>query len=295
MRGTKRITVTLAIGIIGISTPAQTAPSRERVIYGVDNRSEAANYPDARVRELSRSVAGRFRRADVSLVSGGISFRQQTLVDTRNVCSSEPFANEYSLAECTGFLVGDDTLVTAGHCVVNQSDCADHVWVFDYIQGHDSASRPTIFGCMAVLAQSRNILDDYAVIKLDHKVEGRKPLTLRTSGEIDTAADLLVIGHPLGLPLKITDEGSVRSVEKDKNFFTAELDTYGGNSGAPVINLATLQVEGVLIRGDHDFEMRADLSCQQSKVCPSGTCRGETVQKAASIPVSALEMQLVQR
>ena len=36
-------------------------------------------------------------------------------------------------------------------------------------------------------------------------------------------------------------------------YFTANLDTYRGNSGSPVFNAITHKVEGVLVRGEQDF------------------------------------------
>jgi hypothetical protein len=56
-------------------------------------------------------------------------------------------------------------------------------------------------------------------------------------------------------------------------FFVANLDTYGGNSGSPVFNSNTREVEGVLVRGETDFATQG--GCQVSLVCPTSGCRGE--------------------
>src|SRR5690606_9114881 len=77
------------------------------------------------------------------------------------------------------------------------------------------------------------------------------PLKFRKSGTTGLGAELVIIGHPLGLPLKIADSARVTSVEH--NYFRANLDSYGGNSGSPVINIHTQEVEGILVRGEEDF------------------------------------------
>jgi hypothetical protein len=56
-------------------------------------------------------------------------------------------------------------------------------------------------------------------------------------------------------------------------FFTANLDTYGGNSGSPVFNADSHEVEGVLVRGDTDFVPVG--MCMISAVCPMNGCHGE--------------------
>jgi len=59
------------------------------------------------------------------------------------------------------------------------------------------------------------------------------------------------------------------------SWFTADLDTYGGNSGSPVFNARTHEVDGILVRGEMDFEFHS--GCQKSKRCGKNDCRGEEV------------------
>ena len=60
---------------------------------------------------------------------------------------------------------------------------------------------------------------------------------------------------------------------REKAIFTANLDTYGGNSGSPVFNSETHEVEGILVRGDTDFVPLG--KCMVSAVCPTNGCIGE--------------------
>jgi hypothetical protein len=86
-------------------------------------------------------------------------------------------------------------------------------------------------------------------------VAGRRPLAVRSAGRVAKGQPLFVIGHPNGLPTKFADGAQVRG-NAHKDFFVANLDTYGGNSGSPVFNAVSLEVEGILVRGENDFVRR---------------------------------------
>jgi hypothetical protein len=117
--------------------------------------------------------------------------------------------------------------------------------------------------------------DDYAFIELDRKVTDLEPLKVRTSGKISKGDSVVVIGHPTGLPTKIADGAKVRSIQG--KFFSANLDTFGGNSGSAVFNAVTHEVEGILVRGETDYVYNSTLGCQVVNVCSNDSCRGEDV------------------
>jgi hypothetical protein len=74
------------------------------------------------------------------------------------------------------------------------------------------------------------------------------------------------MGLPSGLPLKLAGGASV-SNNQPAAFVVANLDTYGDNSGSPVFNAATQEVEGILVRGENDFGQQGN--CSVSLVCPT--------------------------
>jgi hypothetical protein len=92
-----------------------------------------------------------------------------------------------------------------------------------------------------------------------------------------------VVGHPSGLPVTIAGGATVQLHRQ--TFFQADLDTYQGNSGSPVFNgdrlrAGELFVEGILVRGEVDFEQ--DTPCLLSRRCPLFKgCRGEDVTYAS--------------
>ncbi len=93
---------------------------------------------------------------------------------------------------------------------------------------------------------------DYALIRLTKKVTGHKPLPVNRKNDLEKGDGLFIIGHPMGLPVKIADDSTVRD-NSPESHFVADLDSYSGNSGSPVFNAQTRLIEGILVRGDKNF------------------------------------------
>lgn len=255
-----------------------------QVIYGTDSRTESRLYPDAKFRELKKAVAIRvqdFRLNQRESNPEITDFSKILLGDyAPDMCTSERFRNQYTLGNCTGFIVGEKTLVTAGHCMFSDTDCETYKWVFNFDDNTEEFKTSDIYSCKRILDQEFEYSDkqvrDFAVIELDRPVKGVKPLKFRKFGRPLLGTDLVVIGHPMGLPMKTADGAEVASLnEKEreqpwlslklrKNYLEANLDTYGGNSGSPVFNKRTGKVEGILIQGYDDFEWNMDKECESS-------------------------------
>jgi hypothetical protein len=76
----------------------------------------------------------------------------------------------------------------------------------------------------------------------------------------------------MGLPAKFASDASVRD-NQYRAVFTANLDAYPGNSGSPVINSSTHEVEGILVGGEGG-ELIKQGDCYVSRVCPDDGCIG---------------------
>jgi hypothetical protein len=130
---------------------------------------------------------------------------------------------------------------------------------------------------------------DWALVRLDRPVLNHRVVRIRRSGRIGDGQAVHVIGHPVGLPTKFAGGAMVRN-NSPGAFFVANLDTYGGNSGSPVFNSTTHEVEGILVRGETDFAPQG--GCNVSLVCPSTGCRGEDVTRATEfaglVPVTSI-------
>jgi V8-like Glu-specific endopeptidase len=272
-----------------ITTAAAGVKIVPKVIYGVDDRNDIFQSNDNLLKQLSLSTAAQIpnellvKQAENYLLNG------PTLKDT-GVCGSERFSNQLTSADCSGFLIGPDTLVTAGHCVQTLSDCSENFWVFDYSNFTKEKSsfifnKTQLYRCTAIISHTFGEANksDYSVLKLDRIVEGRIPMKFRTSGKIENSTDLAVIGHPSGLPAKITSSVNIRD-NSNEIFFTTNSDTFSGNSGAAVINTKTGLVEGILVRGDLDYIQATGSSCRVSKINDTLGGRGEDVIRIGIIP-----------
>ena len=283
----------LAQGLDGRVLRPLSKAFQPKVIYGADNRQEFYQVQDDHLKQLSRSVALVVERSDIfeSLNESLNRLRLIHVGDDLNLCREEVFYNQYMSGFCTAFLVADDVVATAGHCFRDAfSACYVSAFVFDWHM-KDSQHTPTsapsdnIYTCKEVMVSQMDP-HDYALIRLDRKVVGREALKLRPSGRVAVGEKVLAMGHPYGLPLKMVREARVRQVFKSS--FVANLDTYKGNSGSPVISETTREVVGVFVGGDVDLEYRNDQQCYISKRCGDNECDGEVSTKI-SVLVSRLK------
>ncbi len=256
------------------------------VIYGQDGRADLYEVQSPQIKQLAQSTVALIKTTQLSTNGEWTLIKGTSYGNSQQLCSSERFREQSASAFCSGSLVSPDTIITAGHCITNQSDCVSTQMVFGYAlqqQGVLPQQIPSseVYRCREIIKQVlENNGADYAIIKLDRPVVGHEPLNYRLSGEPQIGDQLVVIGHPSGLPTKITTGGQVRSIASP-SFFTANVDTYGGNSGSAVFNAQTGLIEGILVRGEVDFTYSN--GCYVSKVCQDQSCRGEDITRISVV------------
>jgi hypothetical protein len=276
------------------STPANELPNNKteltaRVIYGADGRLDLYQVSDERLLRLAKSTVALIKNEDLSVSGNEVIVHGKNYGLGRNLCASEKFREQDAAAFCSGFLVRSDIIITAGHCIENMTDCNGTSFVFGYGLFQPGAlptriSSQNVYRCHEIIKTQRPSNGaDYAVIRLNRNVTGVTPLEMRsvpTQGSIQAGEELIVIGHPVGLPTKITTGGKVRSIANSE-FIVGSVDTYGGNSGSAVFNARTGLVEGILVRGEADFTSQG--SCTVSKVCTEESCRGEDITRISIV------------
>ena len=274
--------------LILISTSLQLFAS-EKVIYGEDNRVDVVDCDNPLYVDLAHSTAAQITSSNITKDGDRYKIDGSSLAFEYRVCKDERYASQKTVANCSGFLVKDDLLVTAGHCIKTMNDCRRRHWVFGYYADESGQTVTTlpkenIYRCTEIISQTLDsgTKNDFALIRLDRAVVGRNPLQVRTSGKIKKGTELVIIGHPLGLPAKIADNAFVRSNIKQK-YFAANLDSFGGNSGSAVINIETGLVEGILVRGERDFIYDSSTRCNRMKRCSNNGCKGEDVTRITNI------------
>ncbi len=255
------------------------------VIYGDDNRVELKDVTDAELQEIARSTVALISKDHMVFDSVFDHYNFENPETSLNFCPSEKFRSQPQWAFCSGALIASDLIVTAGHCFRSLKDCSTTQIVFDYAITENksplnSIPAENVFHCAEILYSSeQKNAADFAIIRLDRPVEGRKILSFANE-DVAENDQLMMIGHPNGLPTKLTMNGKVRSLQNE-NFFVASIDSYTGNSGSAVFNQKTKEIVGVLARGENDYELKN--SCYVSKVCAEDLCRGEDVTRARVI------------
>lgn len=271
----------LALVLIAL-TLTSTSFARNKVIYGNDNRQDVYQVSNPLYRNLVRSTAGMIHKNAFSRGKSLMHYSvagAQTLSAAMNVCPSENFANQKLAPSCSGFLIGPDILVTAGHCYQGfdrpNNICRDYKWVFDYQLNsatHDPSQNipvENIYGCEEILSNTLTNSMDFAIIRLDRKVTDRPFLKFRREGKLANNESLVVIGNPSGLPTKIAANAFVTR-NNEPTRFSASLDTFAGNSGSAVFNASTGLVEGILVMGKTDYipkDQRDPNSCLVVNKC----------------------------
>ncbi len=261
-------------------------------IYGIDNRMDVNQLPH--LKEISRAVGAAIPKnflvqntdrtytiTDVEMAAGS---------STANLCSDERFGNQPTVSNCTGFVVGDRYLVTAGHCVLpngivdndeKNPFCESFSWYLDFnLKSNgkavtESIPENRIYHCKRMiraenteipgLPEALKFGNDFAVIELDRPISAEIKILKISTKPIAKFEQVFTIGHPTGLPAKFSGFSPVIDL-KTPRYFEVALDTQGGNSGGPVFNTKK-EVVGILVSG-HPVDYYTDpKGCMRANKC----------------------------
>ncbi len=280
--------VSITLSVLSLQAAA-TGPVSDKVVYGVDNRLEVYEASSS-MKVLAASTAAMIAPRELIKNEDGTFNTTQDPLKANGICEDDPYANQPTPANCSGFLVGPDLLMTAGHCIRSQSACESMKWVFGFAVDEStkkagiSIAADEIYSCKLLINQELMSFKgtDHALIQLDRVVKNRLPLNFRSEGAAEVGDPLVVIGHPMGLPTKVADGAAIRT-NTHPHYFVATLDTFGGNSGSAVFNTNTLTIEGILVRGETDYKYNSDKMCREIFTCAEDACRGEDVSRITSI------------
>jgi hypothetical protein len=269
--------------------PEEELPPQPKVIYGEDDRVDWYQIDSPTVRAWASATCALMSPTRLSNNGNGTYtvFTSPWRVNGLPACADEPFGNQPTAAFCTGFLVGNDLIATAGHCF-DSSDLGVTYFVFGFVML--DANTPTtvvlesqVYRGVEIVARQYNSQYDYTLVRTDRPVTapGATPLRIRRDGIIANGAPVGVIGYPAGLPLKAAFGSNtyVRDNSPD-GYFVANTDTYGGNSGSPVLDPNTGRVEGILVRGENDYVISG--SCFRSYRVSNTGGSGEEISKSTT-------------
>lgn len=260
-------------------------------IYGSDNRKFVDLNSSPKIKSLSRSVGLIVSRDFVVKNRFSSNILADKLTDSGSIglCQDELFSNHLSLNSCTGFLIGEDLMASAGHCFKSIEDCERMIIAFDVLAKNEKddsykVSNRNLYECSSILSISEGD-KDFAVIRLNKKVVGRSPLKINSSRILKSTEKVFMIGHPLGMALMATEDAAITDNDQS-NFFKTRLDSFSGNSGSPVFNSETFEVEGILVKGEEDFLQDSTRGCYLNQVYleeGSASLKGEVVNRIQDI------------
>lgn len=199
-----------------------------------------------------------------------------------NLCNSIRFIKQPSLTNsCTAFAISDKYILTAAHCVKDKNLSKMRI-AFNYIKTGDNYGKTIDKNDIyrIKLIHIGKLGEDYAVLKIKglwKKLPQKRHLKFNLEYDYNTDENLYLLGHPLGLPMKFSDDAKLKN--KIGNYFIAKIDAHSGNSGSPVFNQKN-EVIGILSGGSSViFRISERRNCKTWGICNYSLCEGEKIFK----------------
>lgn len=259
------------LGLGACSSEVGTSRVQQEALYGQDSRQEVYAASNEIWRSIAqRSIASQLNIASWNLCQGpslSIQPDAPTMAQVHSLCDDVRFAEQPAVSRCSATLIDRDLIVTASHCIVDDEECANSVFGFGLHYQAENELRPlsadNFYTCAKVVARIPGY--DVVIVQTDRPVDDYwLPVALAPTQPL-LDEPLAVIGFPSGMPMKVSDQCSVRKESDSIDRFNMDCDVFRGNSGSGVFN-ALGELTGIFTRLFGDYRPRGDEGCNEPMV-----------------------------
>lgn len=315
-RANVALCVAAGVGWLGACGPAGEEPSKAselksskgKVVAFYDTRMDVYAHPNAALVDLAIHSTPTLMHVSAAPSPADVA-ASQILGLKKDLCPGERFYDDPTLGNCSGVLIDDDLVLTAGHCVgAAGTACSSNDWVFGYYRTSAATVAPMssddYFTCSEIVVNRKlepgsSFIEDYAVVRLNRSATPRFTPARVAFGNYPflEGQPMAVIGSPSGIPLKIDSDGNMNSIQNSYHI-KADLDTFNGNSGSALYALGGNTVAGVLYAGSggDDYVRNSANTCNLTYSTPwSYTAVGYAIRpildKLCAVPGLSLSNQ----
>ena len=285
-----RYSVSALVGLLLMSACRQpdTETGAHAIVFDQDDRAEVYTFAANHIlrERTEQSVVALIDESLVELSGSNVTIESAgNLGVAENLCAGSRFEDQQRSASCSGVLIDDDLVLTAGHCI-DAASCPSTRFVFGFFYDQPgqlkSLTTDDVFSCASVVTHrlsgdlvmsdaDSNGPWDYAIVRLDRSATPRfvpAPVHLGTEPAVGTPS---LVGFPSAIPAKIVESGTVAFTRAtvDYDTFGVFLDGFVGNSGGPIFDGGG-NVVGVAARSSYaDFVPAVGASCNLIAQTPS--------------------------
>jgi V8-like Glu-specific endopeptidase len=236
-------------------------------IYGPDNRVDYFDIKNPIIQNLAKSTPIIVDKKNLlALPDGTYKILPKNLMESSDMCSDALFSSQPILGHCSATLIEKDVIITAGHCfspsLKQPSNYQEMYVIFDYLLNDPSQTE--------IIIKSENVFEikellyyhfppleipvakgfkDLSLARLD-RATNRTPIKMNTAFNYAKGTKLFMLGYPMGLPLKYTDDAEILKLDRSQHAFHHQLDAFSSNSGSAIYDEATNEIIGVMVRGE---------------------------------------------
>lgn len=234
--------------------------------------AQHADFPIAEAGQQTEAVLGMFLATTAEC--GALAGAEPALPYA--ACTEGTFLerarSQDELARCGATLVADDVIVIPKHCLGRRKVGADvRRW---FVRGYD-VEHPTPSDAYSARVCAKGTIPlpaDWALLRLDRKVEGVTPVELMTGEEVKQmdVNGLRAVHYPLGTPRK-TSNVELRKIKK--NDYRIRSSFYNHSSGAAILAKKDGRLAGMMFKSvGVGLKPVVRDGCMTEEHCPGGAC-----------------------